>query len=334
LSVLVTGATGLVGAETLDQLRAAGEEAVGTSRRGGEEAVAWDMAAEPPPPELCREWDAIVHTAADTRWTLPIEEAKRANVDTVEALLELVGPETHLVHVSTAFAAGLRGDGSSPDPADYRNTYEWSKACAERLVRERVERATIVRVPLIVGRRGDGRAARYAGMYTILRGMATSTVPAVVAEPDAFLDVIPVDDLGSLLRRQLLAGPAPATVTLACGEAAPRVEATIGLLTGALNGWRDERGLPGFEVPRLMAPDSWHRFFLPFARDHLSPRQLRVLELLSNFEPYMVLRQPLRPTHRVRAVEPALVTSVRSWAGKHPQLASMSPRPWAGPGDA
>ena len=66
---------------------------------------------------------------------------------------------------------------SSTDPADYRNTYEWSKAHAERLARELFPQLTIIRPPLIVGRRLDGRAARFAGMYTILRGMTRALDP-------------------------------------------------------------------------------------------------------------------------------------------------------------
>lgn len=331
MRVLVTGATGLVGLETVDWLRRADVDATGTSRRGSREGdvIAWDIGANYVPPELKGPWDAIVHTAADTRWTMPLKEAERANVATIVALTPLVGPSTHVVHVSTAYAVGLRDDVASCDPADYRNSYEWSKAAAERRVREAFPHASIVRPPLIVGRREDGRAARFAGMYTILRGIVHSTVPAIVGEPYAFFDVIPVDDLARLLTEVARGEPRPEPLTIAGGTGAPRVEPMLELVTTALNEWRAECDAEPFDPPRVMAPDSWHRFLLPFARDHLSARQLRILDLLANFQPYLALSEPLHPTHHVPAVEPALAASVRYWADTNPVVASLAPRPWA-----
>lgn len=329
--VLVTGATGLVGAEVVDHLRSAGHEVVATSRRGAPEtgdAVAWDMTAAPPPDSLRGPFDAIVHAAADTRWTMPYDDARRANVEPLRALAEIAAPGTHLVHVSTAYATGLRGGVDSPETGDYRNSYEWSKAAAERLARELFERVTIVRPPLIVGRRGDGRAARFAGLYTILRGITSSTVPAIVADPDAYLDVIPVDDLGRLLAGAVAGQPRPAPLTIAGGAGAPRVEPMLEAITDALNEWRAERGCAPFDSPRLMEPDSWNRFFLPFARDHLTERQLRILSLLENFQPYLAMTEPLAPTNAVTGVEPAIAACVRYWADANSRVASMEPRPW------
>ena len=168
----MTGATGLVGFEVLDALRAAGHEAVGTSRRGDPEAgiVPWTL-GEPVPSGLDRPWDVIVHSAADVRWTMTEAEAQAANVATVAALAPLAGP-------------------------------------------------------------------------------------------------------------------------------------------------------------RIITPDSWHRFFLPFARRHLTVRQNRLLDLLSHFEPYFALTTPLSPTHEVDDVLGCVEASARHWADRNPRLASLDPRPW------
>src|ERR1700691_3059014 len=86
-AVLVTGATGLVGNELIDQLlNDTTIEVVGVSRRGSRanpEIAAWDMATEPPPAILRRRWGAIVNTAANTRWTMSPEEDNAANVASV-----------------------------------------------------------------------------------------------------------------------------------------------------------------------------------------------------------------------------------------------------------
>lgn len=335
-AVLVTGATGLVGSQLVEQLRAAGADVVGISRRGSPaspETIAWEMGVEQPPAALRRRWDAIVNAAANTRWTMDEQEATAANVASVRALEPLVGAGTRVVHVSTAYATGLRGDVESADPADYRNTYEWSKAHAERVARKTFAHLTVVRPPLIVGRRGDGRAARFAGMYTLVRGLTIGTVPAVVADPEARFDAIPVDDLCRLLAELATGGGGAdgAALTIAAGEAAPRVEEAIAAIVGSLNEWRLAQGHEPIECPPLIEPERWRRFHRPFAQQHLSPRQLLIMELLESFEPYLALAEPLRPEVEVGDVLPCLRTSIAYWAQANPRVAALVPRPWRSP---
>jgi len=334
--VLVTGATGLVGSELIEQLRAGGAEVVGASRRGAphsRDVIAWDMSSEPAPGPLHRRWDAIVNAAANTRWTTSDEEATSANVASVRALEPLVGTETRVVHVSTAYATGLRGDVESPDPADYRNTYEWSKAQAERVAREAFANLTVVRPPLIVGRAADGRAARFAGMYTLVRGLTIGTVPAVVADPEARFDAIPVDVLCRPLA-DLATGAGRAdreVMTIAAGASAPRVEEAVAAIVDSLNEWRLARGHEPIESPPLIEPERWRRFHRPFARQYLSPRQLLVMELLESFEPYLALVEPLRPNLETGDVLPCLRTSTAYWAEANPRVAALPPRTWRSP---
>jgi nucleoside-diphosphate-sugar epimerase len=334
--VLVTGATGLVGSETVAALSRDPDVSVtGVCRRPPEPApglVSWDMAAEEPPPALRGHWDVIVNAAADTRWSATAEEATRSNVDTLARLRSLVARDTHVIHVSTAYAIDIRG-ASSDDPRDYRNNYEWSKSRAERVARELFPRLTIVRPPLIIGCRDSGRAARFAGMYTILRGITASTVPVVVGVPDAFFDVVPVDDVAALLVALVSGaepepGPEAEPLRIAGGPRAPRAEEALEVIVGTLNAWREERGVEPFDQPRLVDPDSWNRFFLPFARDELTPRQLRILDLLTHFHPYLAITAPLERTHPVDDVLPCVEASVRYWADSNVRVASLSPRPW------
>jgi nucleoside-diphosphate-sugar epimerase len=333
-AVLVTGATGLVGSELIDQLRDGdATEVVGVSRRGSPtdpDVIPWDMASEPAPAQLRRRWGAIVNTAANTRWTMSPDEATAANVTSVQALAPLVSEGTHVIHVSTAYALGLRNSVESADPEDYRNTYEWSKAHAERVARESFPRMTVVRPPLIVGRRNDGRAARFSGMYTLIRGLTVGTVPAVVANPEARFDAIPVDELCWLLAA--LAGnrhPGEGSaLTIAAGTAAPTVEEAITAIVDSLNHWRQQHDRQPLECPPLISPDSWKRFFRPFVHEHLTSRQLMILELLQSFEPYLALADPLRPDYAVDDVLSYLETSTSYWADTTPRIAALVPRPW------
>lgn len=344
MRVLVTGGTGIVGAEVRDQLTRDGRwEVTCVARRPDRDngAVAWDMSAGPPPKELGGHWDAIVNCAADTRWSQTAQEALRSNVSSLTALTALASPDTHLVHISTAAIVGPRSDeGRSDDPGRYRNMYEWSKARAEHVARECFKRLTIVRPPLVIGRRGDGRAARFAGMYMLLRGIAASSVPAIVANPDGYFDAIPVDDLASVIV-EALTGPGGGpgggpgrepgdgeVLTVACGHAAPRVRTVVQLICDALNEWRVRKGIEALDVPPFLDPESWTRFYRPFSRDVLSRRQRLTLDHLDQFLPYLQLTEPFVPTHQVIDAERAMPPSVRYWAGMNPRLAALTPRPW------
>ena len=65
--VLVTGATGIVGSETVSALRAGGHEVIAVSARGSADGsvLSWRMGVEPAPSIPIP--DVVVHAAADTR---------------------------------------------------------------------------------------------------------------------------------------------------------------------------------------------------------------------------------------------------------------------------
>ncbi|MFI0411340.1 SDR family oxidoreductase [Actinomadura sp. 3N508] len=331
--VLLTGATGVLGSELLGSLRRRGAEVVAVSRRGtpDEGVLRWRMGAEPPPDELPRRFDAVVHAAATTRWNQDPEEAWAGNVQSTEAVLELVGDDTHLVHVSTAFAVGLRGDTSSARLSDYRNSYEWSKAAAERLVTEH-SRCTVVRPPLIIGRRTDGHIARFSGLYTFARACVTGLAPAMVGEPKGTVEMVPVDDVADAVLAALDAGPAAdraGPVVLGTGTAALTTEDLVQASFTAINGWRARHGASRLAPPPIISAERWDRFFLPFARTTLTGRQLRVIELLSEFVPYVSMAEAPEPTVLLPAVHDALALSLSFWADANSRVASAEPRPWA-----
>lgn len=325
MRILVTGATGVVGSDVVTAL-GRGHEVVTTSRSAG---IPWHIGAEPAPDALRGRWDAIVHTSASTRWTMTREEAYAANISTTRAVLDLAGPDTHVVHVSTAYAGH---GGTVGGPFDgYRNGYEWSKARCEELVTDRDGPATIVRPPLVLGARDTGRITRFSGPYTLLQALSSGLAAVVVGEPGGYAEIAPVDQVAEVVAQAALGAPPTGvrTQTIAAGAHCLRLSQLVDHLLAALNEWRDGRGLPPVPVPPTLSMDRWHRFYLPLARTHLSPVQNEAVSRLGMFEAYTSMAAPFEPTHPV--VDPAgvLTRSVRYWAATKPRLASRLPQPWA-----
>lgn len=286
---------------------------------------------EPPPPQVRGEWDVVIHTAADTRWNLPLEEARTANVASAKALSEVVGPRTHLVYVSTMYAGGIDGTGMSPDPADYRNTYEWSKAAAERLLCAAHPAVTIVRPPMILGRREDGLVARFVGFYTVMKAAMTGLAPLIVANADAHIELVPSDDIANLLISRAFGPPPDGSQTLAIGRGsgALTVAGSLGVARDAVNRWRVARGATAVENPPMIPVERWDRFYLPLARTHMSERQLAVLDSMSYFVPYMSLPAPFAIDVTVEDITVALDRAVTYWAEQNQSLALRDTRRWA-----
>ncbi|MEV7013784.1 SDR family oxidoreductase [Streptosporangium sp. NPDC051022] len=336
MRILLTGATGVVGTELSRALRGVSGhvELVRVARRPQYEGdVRWEIGREPPPGELRGHWDVVVHAAASTRWTMTRQEAVESNIGPAEAVLGLLDPGTHLVHVSTAYVGGSDVPPSSkPDEfGRYRNGYEWSKARCEEVVGERHGGpTTIVRPPLILGRGDDGSIARFSGPYTLLQTLVSGLAAAVVGEPGGYAEVAPVDQVAEVILNAALGPPPEGTriETIAGGSNCMTLQELLDITCRTLNGWREERGIPPVAVPPFISPRRWHRFFLPFAEQHLSPIQLQAVRLLGMFESYTSMADPFEPTHQVADPAALLVRSVLWWADAKPRLASRISEPW------
>jgi nucleoside-diphosphate-sugar epimerase len=330
--VLLTGATGVLGREVGPRLRRAGAEVVAVSARGsaGTGVLAWRMGEEPPPEGLQGPFDVAVHCAALIQWSPPPDVAWRGNVGPAEALADVVAPDTPVVSISTAYGLGRPGAVDSGRLEDFCNAYEWAKVAAERVLSRRYRHHTIVRCPFLVGRRHDGGISRFHGMYTFVHGLATGLTPALVGEAEAYMEIVPVDEMADEVVAAALAPPPDGLrVTSVCGGPhALRMREGLEMAYAALDQWRARRGLAPLERAPLIPPERWERFFFPFAREHLSARQLRIVALLDQFRPYVTTLEPLAPTRPVTDMGPALGRSVLAWADAHPRYAGGAPREW------
>ncbi|MCF3141669.1 SDR family oxidoreductase [Streptomyces platensis] len=330
--ILVTGATGAVGGAILRRLTSAGHHAYGVSSRGGRSPrqLAWRIGTEEPPDALRGPWHAVVHCAADTRWNLSVEASEQANVAPLRAVLKWMDEPTHLIHLSSSYATGLTGSVAATASDAYRNTYEWSKAAAERLIADECATADIVRFPIVMGARADGYLDRYSGFFWLPSSLCTGAVPALVGDQDAYLDIVSTDDIAEHIR-QLVGGDRPAGVRLSVlgrGAGAPRVAQAFHTILATLNGWRAENGVPELEQLRYVSADQWNRFYLPFARAYLDRAQLLRVTAFQAYQSYLSITDPFEVTHPTEPITATLHRSIRRWAETHAATARRVPRPW------
>ncbi|MEM7409232.1 MAG: SDR family oxidoreductase [Myxococcota bacterium] len=161
---------------------------------------------------VVREVREIFHCAATTRFDLPLDEAERVNVVGLRSIVELAescrahGSFRRLHHVSTAYVAGMtNGDAIADDlPADdhtFRNSYERTKARAERALRTHATLpVSIYRPSIIIGDSRRGRTTGWSTIYFPMRMVAGGHVRYLPWAGAQRLDCVPVDFVARAIR--------------------------------------------------------------------------------------------------------------------------------------
>ncbi len=174
---------------------------------------------------------AVVHCAASISFTLPLDEARRINVEGTRQIVALAsaaherGGLERFVHVSTAYVAGERTGVVSEHDGDvgqgFRNTYERTKLEAEQIVTGSGLPAAIVRPSVIVGDSETGWTQAFNVIYWPLQAFARGLFPTVPGDPGASLDIVPVDTVANALL-ELLRGPVRGgAFHIVAGDSAP-----------------------------------------------------------------------------------------------------------------
>ncbi|MCC6145612.1 MAG: SDR family oxidoreductase [Candidatus Hydrogenedentes bacterium] len=207
-SILVTGATGIMGSWVLGEALKRGYTPYALMRDSSEDAARERLRAVLALPEaedhledvqivlgdttrpnfglseaaladLLGRIGGVIHCAASTSFS-PRKDAVlwQTNVDAVVALIDLLrGTGVPLYHVSTAYVAGKRSgrvlETELTPEVPYKNTYERTKREAERLVNEAIAKGDITgaifRPSIIVGASQEGRISQFLNFYTIIR---------------------------------------------------------------------------------------------------------------------------------------------------------------------
>ena len=149
---------------------------------------------------LAKETRGVIHGAASVSFTLPLEEARRINVEGTRRVLdfaEKAGARTD--YIGTAYVAGERRGRILEDELDvgqtFRNTYEQTKMEAESLARRRAAHQPIAmfRPSIIVGDSQTGRTSSFKVLYWPLKIYGRGLWRIVPGRPDTLVDVVPSD---------------------------------------------------------------------------------------------------------------------------------------------
>jgi len=261
MSIFLTGATGFVGMEVLSRLLlddpdrevialvrardAAGarerlfavlEQLGAESEAGRVHAVVGDITSpglglsDTERDAVASRISSIIHCAASVSFALGLEESRAINVEGTRRVLDLaerVPSLERLVHVSTAYVSGTHEGRFGEDDTDlgqgFRNAYEQSKLEAEILVRARPGLSTtVVRPSIVVGDSQTGWTAAFNVVYYPLQAFARGLATAVPADPEAPVDIVPVDYVADGIIAALDA-PGTETLNLVAGDGAGRI---------------------------------------------------------------------------------------------------------------
>lgn len=169
----------------------------------------------------------LVHSAGDIVFSRSLEESRRVNVDGTRNLVELAYsfPDVRVVQVSTAFAVGRR-TGFIPEGADaagsgWVNAYEQSKHEAETIVRESGLEYVIARPSTVVCDDVGGAVTQVNAVHRALRLYHAGLASMMPGTEDTPVDVVPADWVADAIARLSLARTcAGKTIHLCAGEGA------------------------------------------------------------------------------------------------------------------
>ncbi|ATL66515.1 SDR family oxidoreductase [Nocardia terpenica] len=223
-AVLLTGATGLVGAEVAARLLAAGREVVAvrhtTSRILRNDGTVLD-GVHTVPGDIRRPGlgltpngsgvvdghrvGAIVHSAATTAFDATDTDYEELNVQATAHAVELAQAwGVPLVYVSTAYVCGMQGGTIAETELEggsgFGNRYEDSKFRAERLVRGAGGlRWAIVRPGMVTGATGSGRIRDFKNLYTVVKLIVEGKLRVLPGRYDATIALAPIDHVADVI---------------------------------------------------------------------------------------------------------------------------------------
>ncbi len=210
LSILVTGAAGLIGGEVCARLASAGHRVYALTHRAPDifandgsrvpvaAALNGDICAAGLGLHEAPQVDVVIHCAASLTFDAPYDALEAINVGGTRNVIAFAkAHNAALIHVSTAYVCGLQDGPIAEKPvADgtvFANGYERSKAQAEKQVHGSGLTHCIVRPAIVLGDSKTGAIRKFDAMYQTFAMITRGWVDQLPTTPEASLDFVPVD---------------------------------------------------------------------------------------------------------------------------------------------
>jgi nucleoside-diphosphate-sugar epimerase len=250
--------------------------------------------------ELRERVTEVVHCAADTRFDLPLEEARAANTAGTGNLLEIAAGCRKLekfVHVSSVYAAGrMTGrirEGPLDPPPSFSSSYQQTKYEAEQLVLRRSGElpVAIVRLSSIIGDSRTGRVRQFNHVHQLMKLFPRQhLLPMVPADPAAPVDMVASDWIVGALAWLVDDGFAPGRVFHLCSGPGFPVAEMIDLTRNLFESHPKAARFRPIRVPRLVSLKEYEEF-VGQARRTGHRLLVELTRVLSYFLPHLALNQ-------------------------------------------
>jgi len=288
-TVLLTGASGVVGRAVLQRLRdvdivclvhrspVAGPNVTTVS---GDIATPMFGLAERAYMELAARVDAVIHCAAVTDFNRTDGSLEATNIAGTDHVAAFAAAATAvLYHVSTAFV-DTTVDG---DRGRTAIGYASSKSAAEGVVRSSGVPHVILRPSVVIGDSITGEVAAFQGLHRVVAGLFAGIVPMIPFDPRWPIDFVPADVVADAIACVVENRVSEGEFWISAGEAALSLDEGVAVVVE----FARSLGV-SIDMPRFVPPEMFDRLIGPVFLDAL-PGKIRrnVLRMLEFFTAYL-----------------------------------------------
>jgi nucleoside-diphosphate-sugar epimerase len=230
--------------------------------------------------DLAAKADAVIHCAAVTEFNRTDGSLEATNVaGTQHVAAFAAAANAVLYHVSTAFVHTT----VSGDLGRTAVGYALSKSAGEEVVRSSGVPHVIFRPSVVIGDSATGEIAAFQGLHQVAAGIFAGMVPMIPFDPSWPIDFVPADIVADAIGCVVESGLSEGEFWISAGDKALRLDDSVALTVGLARGW----GM-SVDMPRFVPPDTFDRLIGPVFLDAL-PTKIRrnVLRMLEFFRTYL-----------------------------------------------